>query len=570
MMTGSEILIKALIDNGIDQVFGYPGGQIMPVYDRLYDYQDKLRHYLARHEQGAIHAAEGYARATGKTGVVIATSGPGAMNLITGLNDALMDSTPVVAITGQVPSSLLGKDAFQESDVVSVTLPVTKWSVQVRNAADIAPMLARAFYIANSGRPGPVVLDIAKDAQTGLAEYIPARCSFIRSYDPEPVPGAEALEQAAQMLSEAERPMIIAGHGVTIAQGEEALARLAEKGDIPLACTMLGLAAIPTAHPLNKGMLGMHGNLGPNINTNKADVIMAVGMRFDDRVTGDTAKYAPQAKIIHIDIDASEFDKTIKSDIHLHGDAKATLEALLPLVREAKREAWNATFDRHASVEKSRVMKPEVHPDNEDGKMHMGEVVSRVSEAFGHDAVLVTDVGQNQMFAVRYFSFTGPRTCISSGGLGTMGFGLPAAIGAKIGVPDKEVVLFAGDGGLQMTIEELGMIMEYNVGVKIVLLNNNYLGNVRQWQELFFNSRYSSTPMVNPDFVALARAYGIAGEDVPHRDGLDAAIERMKAHKGAYLLNVNIEEMGMIFPMTPGGHGVDEILLNSNEYYKPV
>lgn len=567
---GCEILMRALIDQGVDKVFGYPGGQIMPVYDSLYDYSDKIQHYLARHEQGAIHAAEGYARACGKTGVVIATSGPGAMNLITGLNDALMDSTPIVAITGQVPSTLLGKDAFQESDVVSVTLPVTKWSIQVRTAEDIAPSIAKAFYIANSGRPGPVVLDISKDAQVGMAEYVNAPCNFIRSYDPDPEISDEIIKEAASLINSAERPMILSGHGVTISRAEKELTGLAEKAGIPVACTMLGLSSIPSSHPLNKGLLGMHGNLGPNINTNKADLIIAIGMRFDDRVTGDTKKYAPDAKIIHIDIDSSEFDKTVFSHLHIHGNAKTALEKILPLVVEAKHEDWVNSFSRHEKVENERVKRHELNPENEDGKMHMGEVVNKVSEAFGHNAILVTDVGQNQMFSVRYFKFTSPRSCISSGGLGTMGFGLPASIGAKIAVPERDVVLFAGDGGLQMTIEELGMIMEYNVGVKIVLLNNNFLGNVRQWQELFFNSRYSATPMVNPDFVALARAYGIAGEDVAHRDNLNDAIRRMKEHKGAYILNVNIEEMGMIFPMTPGGHGVDEILLNSTEYYKPV
>lgn len=562
--------MRALIDQGVDLIFGYPGGQIMPVYDTLFDYTDKLKHYLARHEQGAIHAAEGYARATGKTGVVFATSGPGAMNLITGLNDALMDSTPVVAITGQVPTSLLGKDAFQESDVVSVTLPVTKWTFQVRKAEEIAPTIARAFYIAKSGRPGPVVIDLAKDAQTGLAEYKKATCDFIRSYDPDPEIPQESISEMARLINEAQRPMILAGHGVTISGAENRLRTLAEKAQIPVACTMLGLSSIPSSHPLYTGMLGMHGNLGPNINTNKADLIIAVGMRFDDRVTGDTSKYAPDAKIIHIDIDKSEFDKTIPSLLHIHGNAKTALDLVLPMINENNHENWLKSFARHNKVEQDRVKNPEIHPGNADGQMHMGEVVAKVSEAFGHDAVLVTDVGQNQMFGVRYFSFSSPRSCISSGGLGTMGFGLPASIGAKIGVPDREVVLFVGDGGLQMTIEELGMILEYNVGVKIVLLNNNYLGNVRQWQELFFDARYSSTHLINPDFVTLASAYGIKAENVPHRDNLNDAIARMSAHKGAYLLNINVEENGMIFPMTPGGHGVDEILLNSTEYYKPV
>lgn len=569
-ITGSEILIRSLIDNGVDKVFGYPGGSIMPVYDHLYDYTDRLHHYLARHEQGAIHAAEGFARASGKTGVVIATSGPGAMNLITGLNDALMDSTPIVAITGQVQSALLGKDAFQESDVVSVTLPVTKWAVLVRRPEDIAPAVARAFYIANTGRPGPVVIDLSKDAQTGLAEYHFEKCNFIRSYNPYPEISDGLVQEAADLINSSLRPMILSGHGVTIAKAEDELISLAEKAEIPVACTMLGLSSIPTDHPLNKGMLGMHGNLGPNINTNKADLIIAVGMRFDDRVTGDVRKYAPDAKIIHIDIDSSEFDKTIKSHLHIHSDAKSALAQLLPFIKEASHKAWSESFDSHAEVEDERVKAREINASTPDGKMLMGEVVHKVSKAFGNDAILVTDVGQNQMFSVRYFSFKNRRSCISSGGLGTMGFGLPASIGAKIAEPQRNVVLFIGDGGFQMTVEELGMILEYNVKVKIVLLNNNFLGNVRQWQHLFFNSRYSSTPMLNPDFVRLAEAYGIKAEDVSHRDQLDDAIQRMVDYDGAYILNVNIDETDMVFPMTPGGHGVDEILLNSKEYYKPV
>ena len=540
----------------------------MPVYDCLYDYKDKLKHYLARHEQGAIHAAEGFARASGKTGVVIATSGPGAMNLVTGLNDALIDSTPIVAITGQVQSALLGKDAFQESDVVSVTLPVTKWAIQVRRPEDIAPAIARAFYIANSGRPGPVVVDLAKDAQTESAEYNFEKCTFIRSYNPDPEIPDNILREAADAINSAERPLILSGHGVTISKAESDLIALAEKADIPIACTMLGLSSVPTSHPLNKGMLGMHGNIGPNVNTNKADVIIAVGMRFDDRVTGDTSKYAPQAKIIHIDIDSSEFDKLITSDLHLHSDAAKALRSLLPLVNVASHKDWVDSFIRHEEAEDLHVKSHQINASTPDGKMLMGEVVNKVSETFRHDAILVTDVGQNQMFAVRYFKFTSPRSVISSGGLGTMGFGLPASIGAKIAAPDRDVVLFVGDGGLQMTIQELGMIMEYNVGVKIVLLNNKFLGNVRQWQQLFFNGRYSATPMVNPDFKTLASAYGIAAEDVAHRDQLDEAVKRMKNHKGAYLLNVNIKEISNVFPMTPGGNAVDQILLNETDYYK--
>lgn len=570
IFTGSEILIKALIEQGVDKVFGYPGGTIMPVYDKLYDFSDKIRHYLARHEQGAIHAAEGFARASGKTGVVIATSGPGAMNLLTGLNDALMDSTPIVAITGQVQSALLGKDAFQESDVVSVTLPVTKWAIQVRKPEDISKAVARAFYIANSGRPGPVVIDLAKDAQTGTAEYHYEPCNFIRSYNPDPDIPSEIIEKVAELINNAERPMILSGHGVTISKAENLLLELAENGDIPVACTMLGLSSIPTGHRLNKGMLGMHGNLGPNINTNKADVIIAIGMRFDDRVTGDVKKYAPDAKIIHIDIDSSEFDKTVRSDVHVHASADKALRSILPRIKKNNHSAWVDSFTHHEEVEQERVKNREINASSSDGKMLMGEVVNKVSKAFGDDAILVTDVGQNQMFSVRYFGYKKPRSVISSGGLGTMGFGLPAAIGAKIAEPERDVVLFTGDGGFQMTMQELGMIMEYNVKLKIVILNNNFLGNVRQWQHLFFNGRFSATPMINPDFATLASSYGIAAEDVAHRDNLEEAVKRMVSHDGPYLLNVNIDETDMVFPMTPGGHGVDEILLNEKEYYKPV
>ena len=570
MMTGSEILVRALADNGVQCVFGYPGGQIMPVYDRIYENPYGVRHYLARHEQGAIHAAEGYARATRKPGVVISTSGPGAMNLLTGLADALMDSTPIVAISGQVGCSMLGKDAFQESDVISCVLPVTKWAFQVRRPEDIAPALAKAFFIARSGRPGPVLIDVARDAQVGTAPYVRQPQPFIRSYEPDPQPSDADIEETASLINEANRPMILAGHGIMISGAEKELALLAEKADIPVACTMLGLSSLPSDHSHYVGILGMHGNLGPNINTNRADLIIAVGMRFDDRVTGDVRKYAPGARIVHIDIDASEFDKMIKCDLHIHSDARKALAALLPLVEKASRSEWMESFGIHARVEAERVMARQFAVASPRGGMLMGGVVRKVSEAYGDNAVIVTDVGQNQMFSVRYSRFRSSNSLISSGGLGTMGFGLPAAIGAKIGVPDRDVVLFVGDGGLQMTIEELGVIMEYGVDVKIVLLNNNFLGNVRQWQRLFFNGRYSSTPMVNPDFLMLARAYGIAGAEVADASGLDAAIEKMRAHKGAYLLDVNIDETDMVFPMTPGGSAVDEILLNESEYYKPV
>ena len=569
LISGAEILMRSLIDQGAKNIFGYPGGTIMPVYDKLYDYSDRLTHYLARHEQGAIHAAEGFARVTGETGVVFATSGPGAMNLLTGLNDALIDSTPLVAITGQVATPFLGKDAFQESDIVSVTLPVTKWTIQVRKPEDIAPAIAKAFYIANSGRPGPVVVDLTKDAQTALAEYKPEKCEYIRSYQPNPDIKDSVILEAAELINNSKRPLILAGHGIAIAKAEDLLLNLAEKAQIPVGCTMLGLSSIPTSHPLYKGMLGMHGNIGPNINTNKADVIIALGMRFDDRVTGDVKKYAPDAKIIHVDIDASEFDKCVKSDIHVHGCVNQALKKLIPFINEANHLEWLDSFKQHEEVEHTRVMDREINASTPDGKMLMGEVITKVSKAFGDDAILITDVGQNQMFAVKYFGFKSPRSIVTSGGLGTMGFGLPASIGAKIGEPDRNVVLFVGDGGFQMTIEELGMIMEYNLGVKIVLLNNNFLGNVRQWQHLFFNGRFSATPMLNPDFRMIADAYGIPAEDVSYRDELDGAIKRMAEHTGAYIINVNIEPTDMVFPMTPPGSGVDEIMLSENEYYKP-
>ena len=565
-ITGAEALIKSLIAEGVDRVFGYPGGAIIPVYDKLYDYTNELKHILVRHEQGATHAAQGYARVSGRTGVVIVTSGPAATNVITGLSDALMDSTPMVVITGQVASSFLGSDAFQETDVVGITQPITKWAYQIRRSEDIPWAVARAFYIANSGRPGPVVLDLAKDAQVGMLEWSHKKCDFIRSYIPYPEIDQDDVQTVADLINAAERPMILSGHGVMISEAEKELAALAEKADIPVAATLLGLSTMPSDHPLYKGMLGMHGNIGPNVNTNRCDLLVAIGMRFDDRVTGDTSKYARQAKIVHIDIDSSEFDKNIKTTATIHGDAKEVLAKLLPLVKEAKHTEWLKTFDECDAVEMEKVIKREVFPTS--GPMYMGEVAHKVSKATGDKAVLITDVGQNQMFSSRYFRYTLPKSVITSGGLGTMGFGLPAAIGAKMGAPERTVCFFTGDGGLQMTIQELGTILEYGVAVKIILLNNNFLGNVRQWQELFFRSRFSQTPMVNPDFVQIAQAYGIASENVETRDQLDGAIERMLAHDGAYLLNVNIDPTDMIFPMTPAGAAVDDIMLSPTEKYK--
>lgn len=564
-ISGADALIRSLICEGVDLVFGYPGGSIIPVYDRLYDYQDRLKHILVRHEQGATHAAQGYARVTGRPGVVIVTSGPAATNIITGVGDALMDSTPLVVITGQVATPFLGFDAFQETDVVGITQPLSKWSYQIRRAEDIPRAVARAFYIASNGRPGPVVLDLTKDAQTGMMEFDYEKCNFIRSYNPYPEIKKADVEKVAELINAAERPMILSGHGVMISGAEKELAALAEKADIPVAATLLGLSTMPSDHPLYKGMLGMHGNIGPNINTNRADLLVAVGMRFDDRITGNVKTYAPNAKIVHIDIDASEFDKNIATDATIHGDARQALEALLPLVRERRHAEWLASFDEPARVEREKVIMREVYP--KEGRMTMGEVVNKVSEATGNSAIVVTDVGQNQMFSARYSRFSRPRSMVTSGGLGTMGFGLPAAIGAKMGAPDRTVCFFTGDGGLQMTIQELGTILEYNTDIKIILLNNNFLGNVRQWQSLFFHDRFSQTPLVNPDFVMIANAYGIAAENVETRDTLDAAIGRMVKHDGAYLLNVNIDETDMIFPMTPAGANVDHIMLSPTECY---
>lgn len=564
-ISGADALLQSLICEGVDLVFGYPGGSIIPVYDRLYDYQDQIKHVLVRHEQGATHAAQGYARVTGRPGVVIVTSGPAATNVITGLSDALMDSTPLVVITGQVATPFLGFDAFQETDVVGITQPITKWSYQIRRPEDVAPAVARAFYIASTGRPGPVVLDFAKDAQVGLTEFNYKKCDYIRSYIPYPEIDDTDLQRAANIINASERPMILSGHGVMIANAEKELAEFAEKGDIPVAATLLGLSTMPSSHRLYKGMLGMHGNIGPNINTNRADAIIAIGMRFDDRITGNVKTYAPNAKIIHIDIDSSEFDKNIATTATVHGDAREVLKKLIPLIEPKKRTEWLGTFEQPEKVELEKVIEPAIHPTGE--RMTMGEVVNRVSEATGHNAIVVTDVGQNQMLSARYFKYTEPRSILTSGGLGTMGFGLPAAIGAKMGAPDRTVCFFTGDGGLQMTIQELGTIMEYGTAVKIILLNNNFLGNVRQWQALFFKGRFSQTPLVNPDFVAIAGAYGIPAENVETRDQLDGAIGRMLGHDGPYLINVNIDETDMVFPMTPAGGNVDFVMLNQTEIY---
>lgn len=566
LITGAEAMIKALIAEGTDTTFGYPGGAIIPVFDVLYDYKKHLRNILVRHEQGAIHAAQGYARSNGKVGVVVVTSGPGATNVITGLSDAYMDSTPLVVITGQVESNALGSDAFQETDVIGITQPLTKWSYQIRRAESIQWAVSRAFYIASSGRPGPVVLDFAKNAQNELVEWAEyQKCKFIRSYNPEPIIKTEEIDEAADLINNSKKPLIIAGHGIMISHAEEELLSLAERANIPVANTLLGLSTIPTNHPLNIGLVGMHGNLAPNVATLDCDLLIAIGMRFDDRVTGDAKKFAAQAKKIHIDIDKSEFNKNVTVNTHIHGDAKKVLTQLLPKIQKANHADWIASFKAKHEIEYDKVIAQEIAPT--DGKITMGLVARKVSEATGNQAVLITDVGQSQMQSARYFQYSKSNSIITSGGLGTMGFGLPAAIGAKIGNPDREICLFIGDGGLQMTVEELGVILQYNIKIKIILLNNNFLGMVRQWQELFYNERFSETALINPDFVTLCKAYGIKAEDVETIDKLDGAIERMVNHDGTYLINVNIDPRELVYPMVPAGKALDHILLSRTDSY---
>ena len=558
-ISGAEALMRSLEHEGVDILFGYPGGAIMPTYDALYDHKETLNHILVRHEQGAVHAAQGYARVSGKVGCVIVTSGPGAMNTITGVADAMVDSTPLVVICGQVGASLLGTDAFQEVDVVGVTQPITKWNYQIRRAEDIAWAVARAFYIAKSGRPGPVVLDFTKNAQTAMFEYEPQKVDFIRSYKPVPQCEKSVIEKAAQMINESVKPFILVGQGVELAGAHKELLDLCEKAQIPFGQTFLGLSAAPSDHPLNMGRLGMHGNLAPNVMTNQCDLLIAIGMRFDDRVTGNLKTYAKQAKIIHFEIDPSEIDKNVKVNLAVLGDCKQTLADILPLVDNAKHDSWIAGFKPYDEKEYNKVIEPALNPT--EGPLLMAEVVRKVSEATNHEAIMVTDVGQNQMFGCRYFKFTKPRSVVTSGGCGTMGFGIPAAIGATFGAPDRTVCMFAGDGGLQMTIQEFGTIMEQRCPVKMILLNNNYLGNVRQWQYMFFDKRYSFTPMVNPDYELIAKGYGIPCRTVVDRKDLDAAIREMLDTKGPYLLQCAVLEEENILPMTPPGGNVDEMLL---------
>ena len=551
--------MRSLMDEGVETLFGYPGGQIMPVYDALYDYTKELNHILVRHEQGAVHAAQGYARVSGKVGVAVVTSGPGATNTVTGVADAMIDSTPIVVICGQVGTAMLGTDAFQEIDVVGMTQPISKWNYQIRRAEDVAWAVSRAFFIARSGRPGPVVLDFTRNAQVGEVDYEPAKVDFIRSYVPVPKPDMEIIRAAADLINKSVKPLVLVGQGVELAGAQQELQALLEKAQLPAACTLLGLSALPSDHPLNMGMLGMHGNLAPNVMTNQCDLLIAIGMRFDDRVTGNLKTYARQAKVIHFDIDPSEIGKLVRPDCKVLGDCKQTLAALLPLIEENTHQNWISGFAPYYEREYNKVIRRAIHPT--EGPLLMGEVVRAVSEASHHEAILVTDVGQNQMFAARYFQYSRPRSIVTSGGLGTMGFGLPAAIGATFGAPDRTVCLFLGDGGLQMTLQELGTIMEQGAPVKIILLNNNYLGNVRQWQAMFWQHRYSFTPMKNPNYELIARAYGIPARTVVDRADLASAVSEMLSTPGPYLLQCAVLEEDNVLPMTPPGANIDEMLL---------
>lgn len=573
--SGATALLDGLVREGTDIIFGYPGGAIMPVYDALVDQIDKLYHVLVRHEQGAIHAAQGYARVTGKTGVVLATSGPGATNLITGLADAMIDSTPLVCITGQVFSHLLGTDAFQETDVINVVSPVTKWCYQVTRAEEIPTALAKAFFIAGSGRPGPVVLDITKDAQLQTFHYNGyAPCHFIRSYKPKPTIRTEYIHQAAQLINQAERPLVIFGQGVLLGKAEKELKEFIEQGNLPAAWTILGMGAIPTDHPLSAGMLGMHGNYAPNLLTNACDVLIAIGMRFDDRVTGKPDKYARQAKIIHLDIDPAEIDKIIKTDISIWGDCKETLPMLSALITKKDRTEWLNRFKTLHEQEERTVIRPEQFPDQ--GQITMAEVIRILNDLTQGEAILVTDVGQHQMVTSRYARINKSRSHITSGGLGTMGFALPAAIGAKYGAPDRTVIAIVGDGGIQMTVQELGTIMQSftsmqslaaprHLDLKIIILNNHYLGMVRQWQELFHNNRYSFVDIQSPDYVRLAEAYQIQAGRVTHRDQLQDSLTSMLACEGAFLLDVHVGKENNVFPMIPQGKGIGDIVLTSDQ-----
>ena len=556
---GSEALIKSLLEEGVDTIFGYPGGAIMPIYDSLYSYQDKINHILTRHEQGAIHAAQGYSRVSGKVGVCFATSGPGATNLITGIADAQIDSTPLVCITGQVPSQLLGTDAFQESDVIGISMPVTKWNYQITSSDEIGEIISKAFYIARSGRPGPVLIDITKDAQFSEVDFNYKKCERIRSYHPYPIINDKKIKKASKLINKAKKPLILVGQGVLLSNAENELIKFSEITGIPLASTLLGLSAVSCDHKNYVGYLGMHGNYGPNVKTNEADLIIAIGMRFDDRVTGDTSKYAVNAKIIHIEIDPSEIDKIIKTDVAINADAKEALIGLNKIVQKNSHEEWINEFRECDKLEFDKIINKEINGPHD--KLSMAEVIHKISEFTQGKSIIVTDVGQHQMVASRYYKFTEPNSNITSGGLGTMGFALPAAMGSKIGNPNREVIAVIGDGGIQMTIQELATISQYSIGVKILILNNNFLGMVRQWQELFFDNRYSFTEMKNPNFNKITDGYGIKNKKLEKREDLDKVIKEFLEFDGPYLLNVIVEKEENVFPMVPSGESVSNIRL---------
>lgn len=559
-ITGAEAIIRSLLAEGVDLVYGYPGGAIMPVYDELYKFKEELHHVLVRHEQGATHAAQGFARATGKVGVAIATSGPGATNLVTGIADAQIDSTPMVCITGQVGKHLLGSDAFQETDIISISTPVTKWNYQITEAHEIPEVIAKAFYIAKSGRPGPVLIDITKNAQFDELDFSYKKCTSIRSYVPKPTLQLNQVQAAADIINSAKKPMIVFGQGIILGEAEAELKALVEKTGIPAAWTILGLSALPTDHPLNVGMVGMHGNYGPNVLTNECDVFIALGMRFDDRVTGNLETYAKQAKVIHFEIDPAEVDKNVKAEVAVLGDVKEALTAIIPLLEAKTHESWHNQFKEKYAIELETVINDELQPKKEG--ISMGETIEMINKHSKGDAIMVSDVGQHQMFTCRYSKFNSSKSNITSGGLGTMGFALPAAIGAKMGQPNREVVAIIGDGGFQMTIQELGTIFQTKVPVKIVVLNNEFLGMVRQWQQLFFDKRYASTEMINPNFIAIAEGYYIKAKKVTKREDLDAAVAEMMASKESYFLEVLVEKENNVFPMIPTGASVSDIRLS--------